>query len=76
MAISDMTRRRRRLFQYELLIVRDICLTGLVAPCGHTMYVDKPLAGHNLMQVMARVREHQTSNIKHRSEEVRLESEP
>ena len=30
-------------------------LTGFDAPCCHTMYVDKPMAGHNLMQAIARV---------------------
>jgi type I restriction enzyme R subunit len=30
-------------------------LTGFDAPCCHTMYVDKPMKGHNLMQAIARV---------------------
>jgi type I restriction enzyme R subunit len=40
----------------KLVIVRDTWLTGVGAPCCHTMYVDKPMAGHNLMQAIARVR--------------------
>ena len=39
----------------ELVIVRDMWLTGFDAPCLHTMYVDKPMRGHNLMQAIARV---------------------
>ncbi len=39
----------------KLVIVRDMWLTGFDAPCCHTMYVDKPMAGHNLMQAIARV---------------------
>jgi type I restriction enzyme R subunit len=39
----------------KLLIVRDMFLTGFDAPCLHTMYVDKPMNGHNLMQAIARV---------------------
>jgi type I site-specific restriction-modification system R (restriction) subunit len=34
---------------------RDMWLTGFDAPCCHTMYVDKPMVGHNLMQAIARV---------------------
>jgi type I restriction enzyme R subunit len=37
------------------VIVRDMWLTGFDAPCCHTMYVDKPMKGHNLMQAIARV---------------------
>jgi type I restriction enzyme R subunit len=37
------------------VIVRDMWLTGFDAPCCHTMYVDKSMAGHNLMQAIARV---------------------
>ena len=55
MAISDMTQRRRGLFQYELVIVRDMWLTGFDAPCCHRMYLEKAMAGHNLMQAIARV---------------------
>lgn len=39
----------------KLVIVRDMWLTGFDAPCMHTMYVDKPKSGHNLMQAIARV---------------------
>lgn len=39
----------------KLIIVRDMWLTGFDAPCVHTMYVDKPMRGHNLMQAIARV---------------------
>ncbi|HRN77539.1 type I restriction endonuclease subunit R [Ottowia sp.] len=39
----------------RLVIVRDMWLTGFDAPSVHTMYVDKPMQGHNLMQAIARV---------------------
>ena len=39
----------------KLAIVRDMWLTGFDAPCLHTLYVDKPMRGHNLMQAIARV---------------------
>jgi len=39
----------------KLVIVRDMWLTGFDAPCIHTMYVDKPMQGHGLMQAIARV---------------------
>lgn len=39
----------------NLVIVRDMWLTGFDAPNCHTMYVDKPMKGHNLMQAIARV---------------------
>ncbi|MCZ8013665.1 MAG: type I restriction endonuclease subunit R [Gemmatimonas sp.] len=39
----------------KLVIVRDMWLTGFDAPSCHTMYVDKPMKGHNLMQAIARV---------------------
>lgn len=39
----------------QIVIVRDMWLTGFDAPCVHTMYVDKPMKGHNLMQAIARV---------------------
>ena len=39
----------------RMVIVRDMWLTGFDAPCVHTMYVDKPMKGHNLMQAIARV---------------------
>ena len=40
---------------FSLVIVRDMWLTGFDAPSLHTMYVDKPMGGHNLMQAIARV---------------------
>ncbi len=40
---------------FQLVIVRDMWLTGFDAPNCHTMYVDKPMKGHNLMQAIARV---------------------
>ena len=39
----------------KLVIVRDMWLTGFDAPPLHTMYVDKPMRGHSLMQAIARV---------------------
>jgi len=39
----------------ELAIVCDMWLTGFDAPCLHTMYIDKPLKSHNLMQAIARI---------------------
>lgn len=39
----------------QMVIVRDMWLTGFDAPCLHTMYVDKPMRGHGLMQAIARV---------------------
>lgn len=39
----------------KMVIVRDMLLTGFDAPCLHTLYVDKPMNGHNLMQAIARV---------------------
>ena len=39
----------------KMVIVRDMWLTGFDAPCVHTLYVDKPMKGHNLMQAIARV---------------------
>lgn len=39
----------------QMVIVRDMWLTGFDAPCLHTLYVDKPMSGHNLMQAIARV---------------------
>jgi type I restriction enzyme R subunit len=39
----------------ELVIVRDMWLTGFDAPSMHTMYIDKPMRGHGLMQAIARV---------------------
>ena len=39
----------------KLVIVRDMWLTGFDAPSMHTLYIDKPMQGHNLMQAIARV---------------------
>ncbi|MGB8644612.1 MAG: type I restriction endonuclease subunit R [Anaerolineae bacterium] len=39
----------------QLIIVRDMWLTGTDIPCLHTLYVDKPMKGHNLMQAISRV---------------------
>jgi type I restriction enzyme R subunit len=39
----------------KIVIVRDMWLTGFDAPCLHTLYVDKPMQGHGLMQAIARV---------------------
>ena len=39
----------------RLVIVRDMWLTGFDAPSMHTLYIDKPMRGHNLMQAIARV---------------------
>ena len=39
----------------KLVIVRDMWLTGFDAPSMHTMYIDKPMRGHGLMQAIARV---------------------
>ena len=39
----------------KLVIVRDMWLTGFDAPSLHTLYIDKPMKGHNLMQAIARV---------------------
>ena len=39
----------------QIVLVRDMWLTGFDAPCLHTMYVDKPMRGHGLMQAIARV---------------------
>ncbi|HWA09865.1 MAG TPA: type I restriction endonuclease subunit R [Opitutaceae bacterium] len=40
---------------FKVVIVRDMWLTGFDAPCLHTMYVDKPMKSHGLMQAIARV---------------------
>ncbi len=40
---------------FKMVIVRDMWLTGFDAPCLHTMYLDKPMRGHGLMQAIARV---------------------
>ena len=41
--------------QFRIVIVRDMWLTGFDAPSLHTMYIDKPMHGHGLMQAIARV---------------------
>ena len=40
---------------FRIVLVRDMWLTGFDAPCLHTMYADKPMRGHGLMQAIARV---------------------
>lgn len=40
---------------FKIVIVRDMWLTGFDAPCLSTMYIDKPMQGHGLMQAIARV---------------------
>ncbi len=40
---------------FKIVLVRDMWLTGFDAPCLHTMYMDKPMRGHGLMQAIARV---------------------
>jgi len=39
----------------KIVIVRDMWLTGFDVPCAHTLYVDKPMQGHGLLQAIARV---------------------
>ena len=39
----------------KIVIVRDMWLTGFDVPCLHTMYIDKPMQGHGMMQAIARV---------------------
>lgn len=41
--------------EFKVVIVRDMWLTGFDVPCLHTMYIDKPMQGHGLMQTIARV---------------------
>jgi type I restriction enzyme R subunit len=41
--------------ELKLVIVRDMWLTGFDVPCLNTLYIDKPMQGHNLMQAIARV---------------------
>ncbi|HWO58081.1 MAG TPA: HsdR family type I site-specific deoxyribonuclease, partial [bacterium] len=41
--------------KFMIVIVRDMWLTGFDVPCLHTMYIDKPMRGHGLMQAIARV---------------------
>lgn len=53
---EEMAKRFKKAYDpLKLVIVRDMWLTGFDAPCMHTMYVDKPMSGHNLMQAIARV---------------------
>lgn len=52
-AIGD--RLKNPIDSLKLVIVRDMWLTGFDAPCLHTLYVDKPMRGHSLMQAIARV---------------------
>ena len=60
--IRNKTRREKMAVRFKnpddplkLVIVRDMWLTGFDAPSLHTMYVDKPMRGHGLMQAIARV---------------------
>ncbi len=60
--IGNKTQRRQLANQFKdaahpfkIVIVRDMWLTGFDAPCLHTMYADKPMQGHGLMQAIARV---------------------
>ena len=41
--------------ELKIVLVRDMWLTGFDVPSMHTMYIDKPMKGHNLMQAIARV---------------------
>ncbi|OQY07390.1 MAG: DEAD/DEAH box helicase [Fusobacteriia bacterium 4572_132] len=41
--------------ELKIVLVRDMWLTGFDVPSMHTMYIDKPMSGHNLMQAIARV---------------------
>ena len=41
--------------ELKIVIVRDMWLTGFDVPCAHTMYIDKPMRSHNLIQAIARV---------------------
>ena len=49
------TRYRHANDPFKLVIVRDMWLTGFDAPCMHTLYVDKPMKGHGLMQAITRI---------------------
>jgi type I restriction enzyme, R subunit len=49
------TRFRNPKDPFQIVIVRDMWLTGFDAPSLHTMYIDKPMRGHGLMQAIARV---------------------
>ena len=46
---------RTRTIPFKIVIVRDMWLTGFDVPPLHTMYIDKPMQGHGLMQAIARV---------------------
>ena len=46
---------RSQVTRFRIVLVRDMWLTGFDAPSLHTMYVDKPMSGHGLMQAIARV---------------------
>ena len=48
-------RMKDRSDELKLVIVRDMWLTSFDVPSLHTMYIDKPMSGHNLMQAIARV---------------------
>lgn len=53
---EDMADRFRKATDpFQIVIVRDMWLTGFDAPSLHTMYLDKPMRGHGLMQAIARV---------------------
>lgn len=53
---DDLAKRARKVDDpLKLVIVRDMWLTGFDAPCMHTIYIDKPMRGHGLMQAIARV---------------------
>ena len=55
-ARSDLAKRfKNPADPFRIVIVRDMWLTGFDAPCLHTMYADKPMRGHGLMQAIARV---------------------
>jgi len=54
--MDDLARRFRDASDdFQLVIVRDMWLTGFDCPSMHTLYIDKPMHGHNLMQAIARV---------------------
>lgn len=54
--MDDLANRFRRSEDgFQLVIVRDMWLTGFDCPSMHTLYIDKPMHGHNLMQAIARV---------------------
>jgi type I restriction enzyme R subunit len=53
--IRNKARREALRQRFKVVIVRDMWLTGFDAPCLHTMYIDKPMRGHGLMQTIARV---------------------